>query len=68
MESMLKESIPPRMNDAEYENLVLRAFLEFIGKQIEEHPELTVEADEAQLQRIAELVKETDYKEKRNED
>lgn len=56
----MKESIPPRMNDAEYENFLLRAFLDFIGKLMEEHPELTVEADEVQLQRIAELVKETD--------
>jgi len=56
----MKESIPPRMTDAEYDDFVLRAFLEFLGKQIEEHSELTVEADETQLQRIAELVKETD--------
>ncbi len=40
---------------------VLLAFLAYLDEQMTTHPELTVEADDAQLARIAQLVEGVEF-------
>lgn len=55
----LKTQIAQLQQERE-ERETLPAFLTYLNQQMMKYPELTVEADEARLQRIAELVKDVE--------
>ena len=47
--------------DTEEMGADMLAFLDYLHQQMEAHPELIVEADEAQLERIAKLVEGVEW-------
>ena len=56
--ALVSPKSPPRSKIAEDEgDPVLASFLQFMERQMTEHPEDIVAADKAQLDRIGELVK-----------